>query len=373
MIFLLSGVALLGLAAFALIRLRRTPGEEGDSLALGAGCVLFIGVSTVLISGILLLLPHIRGIAQGSVPWVKIAIGTATGALVVYVCSVFMFELCGVIYRWARGKSDQAEETPAFWARRHVYAAGGMLVIFPTVMVVVAHSDGLVHPAWGIAGVIAVLSLYKPWVMPWLLYFRGRELGRDQYAEIHRWLADVVERYDVPKFHIRVQEGRMVNALATGGVYRHFIVVGRGLLDTFSTDHLKAILAHEVGHVVNRDLSVRYFPVVVVAATLYALYLQFVAFPLERGAAQFFSIVAGLLVVQGLPLLVSRRHEFHADKKAVEIMGDAEVVAQALERFCEVNDSPMDQKSMTHPTMQARVDALRRMGEERREGGPPSV
>ena len=361
MIFLLSGLALLGLAVFALIRTRRTPGEEGDSLAVGAGIVLCVGVITVVIAGTLLLARQAITIAQAWPWWQQVATGAFAVGLAAYLCSFFMFELCGVIYRWARGKSDQAEETPAFWARRHVYAAGGMLLVFPTVMVVVAHLDGLVHPAWGIAGVMAVLSLYQPWAMPWLLYFRGRELGRDQYAEIHRWLADVVERYDVPKFHLRVQEGRMVNALATGGVYRHFIVVGRGLLDAFSADHLKAILAHEIGHVVNRDLSVRYFPVVFVAATLHALYLQFVVFSLERGAAQLFTIVAGFLVVQGLLLLVSRRHEFDADRKAVEIMGDAEVVAQALERFCEVTDSPMDQKSMTHPTMQARVDAIRRL------------
>ena len=369
MIFLLSGLALLGLAVFALIRLRRTPGEEGDSLAMGAGCVLFIGVSTVLISGIFLILPPIRGIVQESPLWLKIAIGTPTVVLGVYVCSVFMFELCGVIYRWARGQSDEADETVGFWARRHIYALLGTIFISIGVFTAISYLENAVIGALVLALGVAALSFYHPWIMPWFLYYRAKSLDLNEYAQVHQWLNDVAEKHRVPKFHLRVQDGRMVNALASGGVYRHFIVIGRGLLDTFSVDHLKAILAHEVGHVLNGDLSRRRVSMVCITVALYAPYLYFVVFPLE-GFMRAFALFVGLLLVYSLPSFVTRRHEFDADKKAVEIMGDAEVVAQALERFCEVNESPMDQRSMTHPTMRARVDAIRRLGEERREGGP---
>ena len=372
MIFLLSGLALLGLAVFALIRLRRTPGEEGDSLAVGAGCVLFIGISTVVISGIFLILPPIREIIQEFPLWLKVAVGMATVVLGVYMCSVFMFELCGVIYRWARGKSDEADETVGFWARRHVFAALGAIFIYAGIFAALSYLESEVIGALALALGVAALSFYHPWIMPWFLYYRAKSLDLNEYAQVHQWLDDVAEKHDVPKFHLRVQDGRMVNALASGGVYRHFIVVGRGLLDTFSVDHLKAILAHEVGHVLNGDLSRRHLSMVCITVALYAPYIYFVVFPLE-GFMRAFALCVGVLLVYSLPSFVTRRHEFDADRKAVEIIGDAEVVAQALERFCEVNESPMDQRSMTHPTMQARVDAIRRMGEERREGGPPSV
>lgn len=151
----------------------------------------------------------------------------------------------------------------------------------------------------------------------------------------------------------------MMNAMVTGGLYRHFIIVGRGLLEALSVDDIKAILAHEIGHVLNRDVTRRFLPVACVGFVLHALYYGAVVGTLGHNVGT--ALLGGLGIAifwQFLPSLVQRRWEFEADRRAVELIGDSERVAQALERFCEVNGTTLDDKSLTHPSMRARLQAI---------------
>ena len=373
MLFLLAGLTLMGLAVFALGRIRRRTGEEeAEGLALGATAILFVASVVVLLSGTHALGPYLKTLVEMLPSWLKPVVGGAIIGLAIYVGAVFAFEVCGRAFLWARKESHMADETLGLWVRRHVYGSAAT-ALFLAILVVVVMRIGDEAAPWGVALTTAAIHLYYPWVMPWLLYLRSQRLDPREFGEIHQWLDEQTRRRDIPKFYLRVQAGGMVNALASGGVYRHFIVLGQGLLERLSVEHVKAILAHELGHVLNRDNTRRNLPVIGLCAILHAVYLKEVVFELQGPALVIPAVVFGLFVFwYMLPNYFGRRREFEADRRAVELMGDAEPVARALEAFAEVTETPMDQTGWTHPPMRKRIEAIRKLGAERTSDEPKS-
>ena len=54
-----------------------------------------------------------------------------------------------------------------------------------------------------------------------------------------------------------------------------------------------------------------------------------------------------------------RRMEFGADRLAAEMLGDGELLAQALERLSQITGQRLNEWSWSHPPLQARIAALR--------------
>ena len=373
MVFLLAGLTLMGLAVFALSRIRRRTGGEDDAngQVLGAMAILLVAAVTVLFSGIYALGPHLKALIETVPSWLKPIVGGAITGLAIYVGSVFVFDACGRVFLWAQKQSHAAEETLGLWTRRHIFGSAGLALLVAFFWVVATQVGDETVP-WAVAIITAAIHLYYPWVMPWLLYFRSQRLDPEEFREIHRWLHEQTRRQSIPKFYLRVQAGGMVNALASGGLYRHFIVLGQGLLEKLSVEHIKAILAHELGHVLNRDMTRRILPVVAVSAILHALYLKVVVFAYMDTIPVFVTVPIGLVVFwYFLPLYFQRRHEFDADRRAVELIGAAEPVAQALEAFAEASETPLDDRGgWTHPPMRKRLEAIRKLGAERASDAP---
>ena len=376
MIFLLAGLTLMALAVFALTRIRRRPGEEeeAEGHALGATAVLVVAALVVLFSAIGTFGDALEMFAEMFPSWLKPLVVGAIMGLGIYIGSVFILDVGGRVFVWALKESHKADETLGFWARRHIYGGAGTALFLALFGALAMGVDDEAVAALSVALFTAALHLYYPWVMPWLLYFRSRELDPDKFSEIHRWLDEQTRQRDIPKFYLRVQAGGMVNALASGGVYRHFIVLGQGLLDGLSVEHIKAILAHELGHVLNRDMTRRILPVIGLCTILHALYLKEIAFAQEGPALLILAIVVGVFVFWYLlPNYFGRRREFEADRRAVELIGDAEPVAQALEAFAEASETPLDDRGgWTHPPMRKRIEAIRKLGAERASDAPKS-
>ena len=368
MTFLLAGLILMALAVFALTHIRRRSGEEeeAEGHALGATAILVVAALVVLFSGIATFGDALTVFIEMLPSWLKPWVGGAITGLAIYIASVFIFESCGRVFLWALKDSHKADETLGFWVRRHIYGSTATAFFLAIFWVVAAGVDNEAGVALMVALFAAVIHLFYPWVMPWFLYYRSQRLDPTKFKDVHHWLDEQARRRDMPKFYLRVQAGGMVNALASGGVYRHFVVLGQGLLERLSVEHIKAILAHELGHVLNRDLTRRILPAVGVSIVLHAVYLKEVTFAHMDTIPIFVTVPIGLVIFwYFLPLYFQRRREFDADRRAVELIGDAERVAQALEAFAEVTETPMDQTGWTHPPMRKRIEAIRKMGAER--------
>ncbi|MDE0190139.1 MAG: M48 family metalloprotease, partial [Gammaproteobacteria bacterium] len=234
--------------------------------------------------------------------------------------------------------------------------------------VVVGHAATTVGlPVWAVVPlVVAILPLYQTFALPWITYLRAPRLTSRNIANVEAWLENLRLERGLPSFHVRIQEGRIANAFATAGLGAHLVVIGGGLLGRMSHPQLCALLAHEVAHVVKRHVPRLVLPLTILGTWLHVLCVISFANPLFDREGPLFVVAgaalagafAGLFII-ALPGFFMRRMEFQADRLAAEMLGDGELLVDALTKLAELNKQPLDAKSWSHPTMQARIDAIR--------------
>ena len=181
------------------------------------------------------------------------------------------------------------------------------------------------------------------------------------------------------------------NAFATGRNPDNAVVaVTTGLLNMVDDDELDAVVAHELGHVQNRDILISTIAAAMVGAiTMLASIAKWGAiFGRGRNGKGVHPAVLILLAILApiaamlIQMMISRNREFMADEAGARISGKPMALASALqklERFSqskpvEVNpstahmfivnplggNSPMSNLFRTHPTTQDRVSRLKK-------------
>ncbi len=172
---------------------------------------------------------------------------------------------------------------------------------------------------------------------------------------------------------------RAANAALMGIGNTRRIVLGDTLLAAFSPKEVGAVLAHELGHHVHRDL----WRAILLdgALTLGALWLadrllRVLAPPLgiagltDVAALPLIALLGGALFVAAMPLTngLSRRREAAADAFAVRVTGDPEAWKGALRRLAEMNLAEVDPPPWvewllySHPSIRHRLEAADRVG-----------
>ncbi|MCC6586178.1 MAG: M48 family metallopeptidase [Bryobacterales bacterium] len=146
------------------------------------------------------------------------------------------------------------------------------------------------------------------------------------------------------RFEVRVVDQPVVNALAAPGGY---IVVFRGLVTkTAAPEELAAVLAHEMGHVVERHSTQMVFR----SAALWAIIAYVSGDPTSLGAQ-----VAGSLG----ELHFQRQQEEDADTAAMELLTRAHLKPDALVRVFQTlakNGAEIPAYLSTHPRIEGRVE-----------------
>jgi heat shock protein HtpX len=161
-------------------------------------------------------------------------------------------------------------------------------------------------------------------------------------------LADrLAVQYGVPRPRVYVSPDPSPNAFATGRNPAHAaICVNQGLLRILDEEELYGVLAHEFGHVRNRDILIS--SVVAVLAGTITLLANVAQWGLifggyggrddrNQGAG---GAIAGLLMIILAPiaalliqLAVSRSREYQADRTGAEVSGDPMALASALRKL----------------------------------------
>lgn len=145
---------------------------------------------------------------------------------------------------------------------------------------------------------------------------------------------------------MRVEEGsstKTANAAFTGTLPgAKYCFVTDYLLENFPDEEIKAVLAHEIGHLKNRDLLVKIFVSISFFGILFLiswiLSISGISFEVSESFPSFVFIFPIIyffhrIVVQGV---LSQFQEYKADKYAAETVG-RESVINALRRLGEVN------------------------------------
>ena len=344
----------------ALFLARTKTNGEGEGFALVGALAVFAGLVGFLLYAAQVYMPMLSDYSEQHLPWWLDAPLSGTVLGIAVYAGWQLWDGTRLALWWACRQPDE-DETLGFRLRRHFWAVLGVAAIF-TAFVVLDRLGGERAGAfqWIVFLLVAAAyPTYQTWVVPWFLYYRVRPLDSIEHGEIHQWLDDIRKTHNVPKFHLRVQDGKMVNALAIGGLHRYFIVLGRGLVETMSAEHIKAVLAHEIGHLVNRDITWRAAPLILGSAALHVLYFHFVVLQRDSLFAELVCVAIGVpffWII--LPGLFQRQWEYGADRKAVEIMGDAEVVGQSLVRIYDENNVHVDAPGWPHPSLRARLQAI---------------
>jgi heat shock protein HtpX len=246
---------------------------------------------------------------------------------------------------------------------------GGVLLVALLVWVTFAFllgGEAALDPA--VAGVVTVLGTVVGLVATYLAYRSGprialraakaKEAQRSEHPQLFNVFDEVciaagVHGDDKPTLYI--VEDSAPNAFATGlrATDAH-IAVTTGLLEQLPRYELRAVLAHELAHVLNDDI--RAVTVAVATAGLVAILANVLARALwfgggrggrsrsggggGGGAAQLIIMVVGLLAIILAPLAaqmirfaVSRQREYLADATAADLLRDPQSMVNALRRI----------------------------------------
>jgi heat shock protein HtpX len=254
------------------------------------------------------------------------------GALVYIYAWGFLADYEGLVrtgpYRYSPGVADYGplaytlDAIYAYWP----FVVGGAVV---WLLVAYAFNDVMIHAATGAKPVTRTDAprLYK--IIEPLCISRG--------------LA-------VPSLYIIDTDA--MNAYASGIDKRTYsITVTRALLDRLDDRELEAVLAHELTHILDRDVRLLLVTIVFVGAISFVAQmlwrsLRVVSFRRERGNAGLVllaaAVVAGIgyLLALILRFAISRRREYLADAGSVELTKSPEALISALKKISENADVP---------------------------------
>ena len=171
----------------------------------------------------------------------------------------------------------------------------------------------------------------------------AKPVAPGQLPEVEGIVRNLALRAQLPTPRLYLVPSEQPNAFATGRNPKHAAVaVTQGLVDQLPAREIEGVLAHEFGHIKNRDILVSSIAAMVAGAiSAIANILQFSMLfgggddddsPLGMVgalAAIIFAPIAAML----LQLAVSRQREYLADATGAQLLGRAAPLADALERL----------------------------------------
>lgn len=167
------------------------------------------------------------------------------------------------------------------------------------------------------------------------------EVGPDQAPWLHQTVAELAQTAGIPKPKVYLIRDPSPNAFATGRNPSHGVVaVTQGILNLLDRRQLRGVLAHEIGHIANRDVLLQTIAAVMVSViTSVAGALRWgLIFGGHRrrdddggGAGALLIALVAPFAAMLVQLGISRSREYLADEAGARISGDPLALASALE------------------------------------------
>lgn len=232
-----------------------------------------------------------------------------------------------------------------------------------------------------------------------LRMYRAQEVTPQQSPELYEIVETLTRRANLPMPKIFIIPQQAPNAFATGRNPKHAVVaVTEGLLRIMDRDEIMGVLAHELGHVKNRDILIGSIAATMAGAIMmlasmarWSAIFGGVGQDDERGGSGIGLIMMSLLAPFAAMLIqmaISRSREYLADATGANFAGSPEGLADALEKLAAYSGKiPMNanpstahmfisnplsgQRLMkffsTHPPMAERIARLRGIRELERK------
>src|SRR5205823_7589334 len=175
-----------------------------------------------------------------------------------------------------------------------------------------------------------------------LATYRAQPVTRDQLPRVYEVVERMTQRIGLPMPKIYVIPTDSPNAFATGRNPAHAsVAVTEGILNLLNDEELEGVLAHELGHVNNRDILISS-----VAATIAgAVYMlasmgrwAMIFGGMERndrdrgggGFGALLMLIVAPIAASLIQLAVSRSREYQADATGAHFTGNPYALASAL-------------------------------------------
>lgn len=221
---------------------------------------------------------------------------------------------------------------------------------------------------------------------------RSHPVTRNEEPELYNLLENLCISRGIKMPKLEIIESHARNAFASGISDKSFsITVTRGLMNSLAKDELEGVLAHELTHIINRD--VRLLIVTVIFTGLFGFLAQLVWSNLRysiffsrggrnknSGGAVFAMIVIAVILWLGymasllMRFALSRQREYMADAGAIELTKNPDAMMRALMRIagrdrlpgtsddiammCIENRVPFLGMFATHPPIDKRIEML---------------
>lgn len=173
-----------------------------------------------------------------------------------------------------------------------------------------------------------------------LRMYNARELRPEEAPYLHTMVEELARNAGIPKPRVCIIPEEAPNAFATGRNPEHAVVaVTEGIMRLLSPEELRGVLAHEVGHILNRDILIQTIAGVMGSVIVsLANILQFSAIfggnrDEEGGSNPVAAFALALLAPVAASLIqmaISRSREYLADETGARLCGQPLALAGAL-------------------------------------------
>jgi heat shock protein HtpX len=186
-----------------------------------------------------------------------------------------------------------------------------------------------------------------------LAMYGAREISYEEAPWLHQMVEDLARRAGIPKPKIYLAPIHVPNAFATGRDPEHAAVaVTSGILQILNKDELRGVLAHELGHIKNRDILISSIAATIGGAismlARMVYYTSFLGGRDEENNGNLITNTIGALILfivapiaaTLIQMAISRSREFLADEAGAKISGCPLCLANALRKLEEMAQNP---------------------------------
>lgn len=224
-----------------------------------------------------------------------------------------------------------------------------------------------------------------------LMMYRARIVSEDEFPRLHKIVEELSEKANIPKPRVAIVPLDIPNAFATGRNPKNGVVaVTEGIMRMLSEEELKAVIAHEIGHIKHRDTLLMTIAATITSALAIGARIFMLGSLGSRDRESgnsflilFLAAIGATIAATLVKLAISRQREYYADEFSAKLTEKPRSLISALLKISgSVERRPLEEGNpatsslfivnpfrgstiislfSTHPPIEKRIERLKKM------------
>jgi heat shock protein HtpX len=174
-----------------------------------------------------------------------------------------------------------------------------------------------------------------------LATYRARPVTREELPRAYEVVERLTQKIGIPMPKLYVIPTDSPNAFATGRNPQHAsVAMTQGILNLLNDEELEGVLAHELGHVNNRDILISSIAATIAGAITFVSRFGFFFGGMQDrddrrggGIGALLMLILAPIAAMLIQLAVSRSREYQADATGAHFTGNPYALASALSKL----------------------------------------